>query len=339
MRFRHFAISLVAGVLLWQPVSCTKCSKSETTSQKSAAVSQAKSSKQKQKRKQRKRPQSMGTRTVEVEGEKRRYSVQGLRRSKSNKSNKAPVLLALHDTNRSSRDFTRRSDIRGGARKLGYILAVPTTGKQGWGPGLCPQSAKPGDAKGASGKVAPAAPPANVDPKAPPTPKAQGAAATSAMADVQYIRAVLDDLEKKYQADPKRVYVLGMGAGAAFAETLVSELPGRIAGVVAVDPPNDCPRPGLTKPLERPVPTLVMTASGKASKQAEDGPASQGIGYWLKANGCSVAPSAGSNAKKETQYDCKKGRVVKVAVNGSRRKFPRKVGRLYSVRYLDKFFH
>jgi hypothetical protein len=31
--------------------------------------------------------------------------------------------------------------------------------------------------------------------------------------------------------------------------------------------------------------------------------------------------------------------VVKVAVNGSRRKFPRKVGRLYSVRYLDKFFH
>ena len=90
MRFRHFAISLVAGMLLLQPASCTKCSKSETTSQESAAVSQAKSSKQK-KSKRRKRQRSMGTRTVKVDGQKRRYSVQDPGRSKSNKSNKAPV--------------------------------------------------------------------------------------------------------------------------------------------------------------------------------------------------------------------------------------------------------
>jgi poly(3-hydroxybutyrate) depolymerase len=335
MRLRNLAIALLAGALLWQPVSCTKCSESETTSEKSAAAARAKSS-EKKRTKRRKRRRPMATRAVEVDGQKRRYSVQPARRSKSKK---APVLLALHDAGRSSRDFTRRSDIRGGTRKLGYILAVPGTGKQGWGPGLCARGAGPGQPKGALGAAAPAAAPANVDLKTPKAePKGTGVAAASALADVRYVEAVLEDLVKRYRADPKRIYVLGMGAGAAFAERLVSELPGKIAGVVAVNPPSDCPRPGLTKPPEQSVPTLVVTGLDRKPTQAAEPASAQGFGYWLKANDCDPTPQADSGKKNETHYSCSKGRVVQVAVKGNLRKPPRKIGRLYTVRDLHYCF-
>ena len=52
--------------------------------------------------------------------------------------------------------------------------------------------------------------------------------------DVAYIGAVLDDLERKYTIDKRRVYVVGHSNGAFMAYRLACDLAPRIAGVVAV---------------------------------------------------------------------------------------------------------
>ena len=52
--------------------------------------------------------------------------------------------------------------------------------------------------------------------------------------DVAYVRAIIDDVAKHYNLDPKRVYVTGLSGGALFAHRLACDLSDRVAAVFSV---------------------------------------------------------------------------------------------------------
>jgi polyhydroxybutyrate depolymerase len=52
--------------------------------------------------------------------------------------------------------------------------------------------------------------------------------------DVDYVRAVLDDVMAKELIDPRRVFVFGFSNGGFFAHRLACEMPDRIAGIASV---------------------------------------------------------------------------------------------------------
>jgi polyhydroxybutyrate depolymerase len=56
----------------------------------------------------------------------------------------------------------------------------------------------------------------------------------SAVDDVAYVRAVLDDVMSKESIDPKRVFVFGFSNGAFFAHRLACEMSDRIAAIASV---------------------------------------------------------------------------------------------------------
>ena len=62
--------------------------------------------------------------------------------------------------------------------------------------------------------------------------------------DTGFLAAVIDDVVTSYRADGHRVYVTGHSNGAMMAYRLACEIPGRIAGIAAVDGQSvfKCPR-------------------------------------------------------------------------------------------------
>lgn len=73
--------------------------------------------------------------------------------------------------------------------------------------------------------------------------------------DVGFIAALLDELPKRWQIDPHRIYVTGFSNGAGMTFRLGRELSHRIAAIAPVA--GHLP-PGDAKPA-RPVPTLYLT--------------------------------------------------------------------------------
>lgn len=56
----------------------------------------------------------------------------------------------------------------------------------------------------------------------------------SAVDDVAYLTAVLDDVERRYDVDPRRVYFVGHSNGAFMAHRMACELATRVSGIVAL---------------------------------------------------------------------------------------------------------
>ena len=56
----------------------------------------------------------------------------------------------------------------------------------------------------------------------------------SGVDDVAYLTAVLDDAERRYSVDPRRVFLVGHSNGAFMAHRMACELGSRISGVVAL---------------------------------------------------------------------------------------------------------
>lgn len=206
------------------------------------------------------------TRTVEVQGQSRRYLVHvppALEKTK-----RWPVVLAFHGAGLTPEWMVGFSGLNEKADRENFAVVYPAAlGPAGlaltWNAGNC-----------------------------------CGEAMTKNVDDVAFVRALLDDLLKAFPIDPQRVFATGMSNGALFCYRLASELADRIAAVAAVAGPMGTE---TCKP-SRPVPLLHIHgtedefapfAGGKGPKTALETkfyPVEHGIKAWVKANGCPGKP-------------------------------------------------
>jgi len=202
------------------------------------------------------------TRTVEVQGQTRRYLVHvppALEKSKG-----WPVVLAFHGAGLTPEWMVGFSGLNEKADREGFAVVYPAA----LGPAQLALTWNAGNCC--------------------------GEAMTKDVDDVAYVRALLDDLGKSAPIDPKRVFATGMSNGALFCYRLASELADRIAAIAPVGGPmgQESCRPS------RPVPVLHIhgsadefapLAGGKGPKNVlgtDFYSVEHGIKAWVKANGC-----------------------------------------------------
>ncbi len=122
--------------------------------------------------------------------------------------------------------------------------------------------------------------------------------------DVGFIAALIDDLIKKYDADPNRVYVTGISNGAMMSYRIGCELSGKIAAIAPVA--GNIPE-YLIQHCNPAKPVAVLAINGDADPlvpyngDVVTGPfgkkklgkvlsASESVWYWVKNNRCSLNP-------------------------------------------------
>jgi poly(3-hydroxybutyrate) depolymerase len=351
MRIRHLTNALAACVLALGLAGCTRCSCNESGTGQAAQSQRSKGNRDRTKKPRRPKTDRPETRKVKVGEETRRYVFARSRVTSPRKP--APVLLMLYDNGGNTKELTRRRDLMGGASKLGYLVAIPTAAKEGWGPGLCvdaaeapkePSAPAATKAKPPAAKSAAASKDARTSKEA--DAKADAAPDQSAPApgsDVDFVKAILADLGG-LGADLKRIYLVAVGGSAAFAERLVSELPGQFAGVTLFAP-EDCKQKGLATPSS-PIPILVVTgeeapADGGTAPAAPQASADvRALDYWLKADTCDAKPQPGGSdgGVDEQRYTCKAGALVRAHLTTSAKPIPRKMGNKYTIRFMHEFF-
>ena len=153
------------------------------------------------------------TRTLAVADLKRAYFVHIPKSYDGSKP--YPVVLAYHGGASTAEGMTRFSGLSEAADKHGFIVVYPSgTGNLDkaltWNGGNC-----------------------------------CGYAMQKQIDDVDFTRAVLDDLARVVKIDPKRVYATGMSNGAIMAYRLASELSDRIAAIAPVAGPMGGPRSAI----------------------------------------------------------------------------------------------
>ncbi|HVV87184.1 MAG TPA: PHB depolymerase family esterase [Kofleriaceae bacterium] len=123
----------------------------------------------------------------------------------------------------------------------------------------------------------------------------------SAVDDVAYLRAVLDDIEARYTVDPKRVFVIGHSNGAFMAHRLACDLSGRIAAIVtfAGDVWADATKCNPTQPvsvLQIHGTFDAVIAYNGGQQIGMDGPypaAPTTVAIWRAKNGCTGTMQGG----------------------------------------------
>jgi polyhydroxybutyrate depolymerase len=257
--------------------------------------------------------------TLQVDGRTRSYLVHVP--PKYNPKQPTPVLLAFHGGGSNAEQMVRFCGLNETADKEGFILVYPSgTGRfekmLTWNGGNC-----------------------------------CGYAQWNKVDDVAFARALLDDLAKVANVDPKRVYATGMSNGAIMCYLLASELSGRIAAIAPVSGPM-----GTEKcDPKRPVSVIHFHGSddqhapfkgGKGAKslaQIEFYSVEHSIRAWVRANGCPETPTVtdlpdkaddGMTVQRKTYGPGKDGaEVVLFVINGGGHTWP---GRDPLVRLLGK---
>jgi polyhydroxybutyrate depolymerase len=259
------------------------------------------------------------TRTLQVDGRTRSYLVHVP--PKYNPKQPTPVLLAFHGGGSNAEQMVRFCGLNETADKEGFILVYPSgTGRfekmLTWNGGNC-----------------------------------CGYAQWNKVDDVAFARALLDDLAKVANVDPKRVYATGMSNGAIMCYLLASELSGRIAAIAPVSGPMGTEKCGP----KRPVSVIHFHGSddqhapfkgGKGAKslaQIEFYSVEHSIRAWVRANGCPETPVVtdlpdkaddGMTVQRKTYGPGKDGaEVVLFVINGGGHTWP---GRDPLVRLLGK---
>ena len=166
-----------------------------------------------------------------------------------------------------------------------------------------------------------------------------GPAAEKNVDDVAFIHALLDDLNKAYPVDARRIYATGMSNGAIMAYRLAAELSDRIAAVavVAGSPAYSIGRPN------RPVSVLhfhgtrdeyIPFTGGKGAKSifgTDYRPVVDSIREWANASGCDETPTIdilaeGGDGMKVTRSTYSGGRdgaeVALVVIEGGGHTWP-----------------
>ena len=122
--------------------------------------------------------------------------------------------------------------------------------------------------------------------------------------DVQFLSDLIDELQRRYNIDPRRVYVNGVSNGGAMSFALSCRMSRRIAAVGMVASAQTLPWSACTD--DRPVPliafhgtadTIVPYAGGKSWVAPWPFPdVERWIGKWARRNRCDPAPAAGAAA-------------------------------------------
>lgn len=158
--------------------------------------------------------------------------------------------------------------------------------------------------------------------------------------DVGFIRALIEELEKRYNIDSDRVYVTGISNGAYFSHRLGCELSDRIAAIAPVaGTMPECVSANCS-PM-RPVPIMMFhgtedpyavygggkTAEGRIVLSAEDT-----AKYWARKNSCDLTPtrkdlpdnfSDGTTITETSYGNCKEDAAVMFyAINGGGHAWP-----------------
>ena len=141
-----------------------------------------------------------------------------------------------------------------------------------------------------------------------------GHAAAGEIDDVAFTRALLDDLARVANVDPRRVFATGMSNGAMMAYRLASELSDRIAAIAPVAGPmgTDACQPG------RPVPVIHFHGDadefapfaggrGRGVSGTDFRSVAHSIDAWVEANGCTRSPE--TKALEDQEED---GTTVKI---------------------------
>lgn len=116
--------------------------------------------------------------------------------------------------------------------------------------------------------------------------------------DVQFVRAVLDDLDRRAQIDPDRVFATGISNGAMISYRLAAELSDRIAAIAPIAGPmgfEDCSP-------EHPVSIIHFHGTDDEFAAFEGGSGKRSVSRtdffsvrhtidaWVEANGCDAEP-------------------------------------------------
>jgi polyhydroxybutyrate depolymerase len=122
--------------------------------------------------------------------------------------------------------------------------------------------------------------------------------------DVAFVRALLDDLERRYCVDTARIFSTGFSNGAFFSALLACALADRIA---AVAPVSGGPLPAACAP-SRPVPILIQ--HGRADTLIPVDMARRARDDWLKTDGCDAAATDADGPACERWTECRGASVV-----------------------------
>ena len=206
------------------------------------------------------------TRTIEVQGQTRRYVVHVP--PQLEKAKAWPVVLAFHGAGLTPEWMVGFSGLNEKSDREGFVVVYPAA----LGPGQLAMTWNAGNCC--------------------------GEAMTKNVDDVGYVRALLDDLAKAAPIDPKRVFATGMSNGALFCYRLASELSDRIAAIAPVAGPmgtKSCApkRPVSVLHIHGSEDEFAPLAGGKGPKNVlgtDFFPVEHGIKAWVKANGCPGKP-------------------------------------------------
>lgn len=258
-------------------------------------------------------------RTIEFGGRTRSYLVHVP--PKYDPKKPTPVVLAFHGGGSNAEQMVRFCGLNETADKEGFIVVYPSgTGRfekmLTWNGGNC-----------------------------------CGYAQWNKVDDVAFTRALLDDLAKFANLDPKRVYATGMSNGAIMCYRLASELSDRIAAIAPVAGPMGTEK---CKP-KRPVPVIHFHGTDDRYAPFKGGHGAKSITTtqfysvehsiqaWVKANGCPETPTVahlpdkaddGMTVQRKTYGPGKEGaEVVLVEIKGGGHTWP---GREPLVRFLGK---
>jgi polyhydroxybutyrate depolymerase len=203
-------------------------------------------------------------------GKERSYVVRNLEVI-SRSRERVPLVLVLHGGGGNAANAERMTGFTEKARKEGFIVVYPEgsgslkTSLLTWNAGHC-----------------------------------CGYAMKHAVDDVGFIRALIDDLSRRYPVDPKRIHVTGMSNGGMMTHRLGIELSDRLASIAPVvatvfgdekKPRRPVSALMINGMLDENVPHKGGTPGGRGA-QAWDGtparPALAQAEFWAAADGCST---------------------------------------------------
>ncbi|MBI1785330.1 polyhydroxybutyrate depolymerase [Candidatus Sumerlaeota bacterium] len=142
--------------------------------------------------------------------------------------------------------------------------------------------------------------------------------------DVSFIRAVIEDVEKKYKINPKKIYATGISNGGMMSYRLACELSGRIAAIGPVAGALNCPDCAPKEPVSvvavhGTADKHVLYNGGKPETKFDNHPrvdksVAESLGFWIKFDGCGEKPATETkgNITTATYDEGKNGTAVKL---------------------------